>query len=185
MSNLAALWLPILLSSVAVFIASSVIHMALPWHKSDYRQVPQEGQVMDALRPFATPPGDYMLPRCSDMKQMRTPEFQAKLQQGPVMVLTVWPNGPMSMGRSLGQWFVYSLIVGGFAAYVACATLPPGAPYLHVFRVTGSVACAGYVLALWQISIWNRRSWTTTIKFSIDGLIYALLTAGFFGLLWP
>ena len=33
--------------------------------------------------------------------------------------------------------------------------------------------------------IWYRRSLLTTIKSSVDGLIYALLTAGTFGWLWP
>jgi hypothetical protein len=185
MTSLATLWLPILLSAAAVFIASSVIHMALPWHKDDYPPVAQEDQVMDALRPFAIAPGDYMVPRCSDMAQMRSPEFKAKLQKGPVLVMTVFPNGMFSMNRSLVQWFVYCLVVGLFAGYVACSTLPAATPYLKVFRVAGTVAFAGYALALWQISIWYRRSWGTTIRTTIDGLIYAALTAGVFGWLWP
>ena len=36
MVGLAALWLPILLSAVIVFVASSLIHMVSGWHKSDY-----------------------------------------------------------------------------------------------------------------------------------------------------
>ena len=185
MTTLAALWLPILLSAVAVFIASSVIHMALPWHKGDYLPVPQEDKVMDALRPFSIAPGDYMVPRCNDMAQMRSPEFKARMEKGPVLIMTVFPNGMMSMNRSLVQWFVYSLVVGLFAGYVACSVLPAGAPYLKVFRVTGTVAFAGYALALWQIAIWYRRSLGTTIRSTIDGLIYAALTAGVFGWLWP
>jgi len=185
MTSLASLWLPILLSSVAVFVASSIIHMVLPWHKSDYGSVPEEAKVMEALRPFAIAPGDYMLPRCSDMAQMRTSEFKDKLQKGPVLVMTVFPNGAMSINRSLVLWFVYCLVVGVFAGYVACASLPSAAPYLKVFRVTGTVAFVGYVLALWQMSIWYRRDWTTSLKSSVDGLIYAALTAGFFGWLWP
>jgi hypothetical protein len=185
MTSLASLWLPIVLSAVIVFIASSIIHMVLPWHKSDYPPVPQEAKVMDALRPFAIPPGDYMMPRCSDMGQMRSPEFVDKLQKGPVLVMTVFPNGPMSMNRSLALWFLYCLVVAVFAGYVACSTLPAGAPYLKVFRVTGTVAFVGYVLALWQMSIWYGRDWITTLKSSVDGLIYAGLTAGVFGWLWP
>jgi len=52
MTSLYTLWLPILLSSVFVFVASSVIHMLLPWHKGDYSSVPNEERVMDALRPL-------------------------------------------------------------------------------------------------------------------------------------
>lgn len=185
MTSLASLWLPILLSAVLVFIASSIIHMALPWHRSDYRAMPKENEVMDALRPFAIPPGDYMLPRAGDMAQMKTPEFKEKLKKGPVAVMTVMAGAPFSMNRPLALWFVYCLVVGLFAAYVACSTLPSATAYLKVFRITGTVAFVGYTLALWQISIWYQRSWGTTIRTTIDGLIYALLTAAVFGWLWP
>ena len=160
MTSLASLWLPILISAVLVFIASSVIHMALPWHRDDYRSLPQEEQAMEALRPFAIPPGDYMVPRAGDMAKMKTPEFQDKLKKGPVMVLTVMPSGTFSMGRPLLLWFIYSLVVGWFAAYVAGSTLAPATPYLKVFQVTGTVAFASYALALWPMSIWYRRSLT-------------------------
>jgi hypothetical protein len=140
---------------------------------------------MDALRPLAIPPGDYMIPRPSSSQEMRSPEFVEKMKKGPVVVLTVMPNGPVSMGRNLVLWFLYATVVGVFAAYVAGRALPPGAEYLSVFRFAGTTAFVGYALALWQMSIWYRRSWSTTIKAMVDGLIYALLTAGTFGWLWP
>ena len=185
MTGLYALWLPILLSSVFVFVASSIIHMLSPWHKSDYPKMPNEDKVMEALRPFAIPPGDYMVPRPATRQDLNTQEFRDKLDKGPVMVVTVLPNGPFSMGRNLALWFVYLLVVGVFSAYVAGRALPPGAAYLHVFRFAGTVAFVGYSLALWQMSIWYRRAWGTTIKATVDGLIYALLMAGTFGWLWP
>ncbi|HYT82900.1 MAG TPA: hypothetical protein VEK86_05590, partial [Gemmatimonadales bacterium] len=144
-----------------------------------------EDRVMDVLRPLAIPPGDYMMPRPSSRQEMRSPQFAEKFKKGPVMMFTVWPGGSMSMGRQLVQWFLYAVIVGSFAAYVAGRALPPGAEYLHVFRFAGVTAFIGYALALWQMSIWYRRAWLTTIKATVDGLIYALLTAGTFGWLWP
>ena len=185
MTGLHALWLPILLSAVFVFLASSVIHMASPWHKGDYPKIPNEDKVLDALRPLAIPPGDYMVTRPSSREEVRSPEFAAKLRQGPVMMLTVLPNGPFSMGRNLGLWFAYCVVVEIFAAYIAGRALSTGAPYLHAFRFAGATAFVGYSLALWQMSIWYRRAWTTTIKATVDGLIYALLTGGVFGWLWP
>jgi hypothetical protein len=185
MTGILELWLPLLVSSVIVYVASSIIHMALPWHKSDYPRIPSEDKVMESLRPLAIPPGDYMVPRPASHKDMRTPEFMEKLKQGPVMVVTVIPNGPFSMGRNLSLWFVYILVTGFFAAYVAGRALPHGTPYLHVFRFVGATAFVGYALALWQMSIWYRRAWSTTIKSTFDGLIYAGLTAGTFGWLWP
>ncbi len=185
MVGLSALWLPILLSSVLVFVLSSVIHTVLPWHKSDYPKLPNEDRVMDALRPLAIPPGDYMMPRPSSRQEMRTPQFVEKFKRGPVVMLTVFPGGSMSMGKNLVMWFLYSVVVGCFAAYLAGRALPAGAAYLQVFRFAGVTAFVAYSVALWQMSIWYHRSWLTTIKATVDGLIYALLTAGTFGWLWP
>ena len=185
MVGLSALWLPILLSSVLVFVLSSVIHTLLPWHKSDYPKLPNEDRVMDALRPLAIRPGDYMMPRPSSRQEMRSPQFVEKFKRGPVVMFTVFPGGSMSMGKNLVMWFLYSVVVGLFAAYVAGRALPAGAAYLQVFRFAGVTAFVAYSVALWQMSIWYHRSWVTTIKATVDGLIYALLTAGTFGWLWP
>lgn len=185
MTGLTALWLPILLSAVLVFIASSIIHMALPWHKNDYPKMPNEEKVMDALRPFAIPPGDYMFPRPASMQDMKSAEFLERRSKGPVALMTVFPGGPISMGGTFVQWFLYSIVVGAFAAYVAGRALPPGAAYRPVFCLAGVTAFIGYSLALWQMSIWYRRGWGITIKSTVDGLIYALLTAAVFAWLWP
>ena len=185
MTPLTSLWLPILLSAVFVFIASSIIHMLPLWHKGDYPPLPNQDQVMDALRPLALPRGDYMVPRAANMADMKTPEFQEKLTRGPVLMMTVLPNGPYGMGKALGLWFVYSLVISYFAAYIAGRALAPGANYLEVFRFAGATAFIGYAAALWQMSIWYNRSWAMTIKSTFDGLIYACLTAGTFGWLWP
>ena len=45
MVSISALWLPILLSAVIVFVASSIIHMVLPVHRGDYRKLPEEDRV--------------------------------------------------------------------------------------------------------------------------------------------
>jgi len=185
MTELSALWLPILLSSVIVFVVSSIIHMATPLHKNDYRSLPDEDKVAAALRPFAIPPGDYMLPRCTSMKEMSSPQFLEKMKQGPVIMATVMPNGAPAIWKSLVLWFVYSAVVGIFAAYIAGRALPHGANYLRVFQFVSVTAFLGYSAALWQMSIWYRRAWSTTIIATIDGFIYALLTAGMFGWLWP
>ena len=185
MADVFALWLPILVSAVLVFVVSSVIHMASPWHKSDYPKIPYEGKVMDALRPLGIPPGDYMIPRPSTRQEMSSPEFAEKMKQGPVIIMTVMPNGSTPMGRNLGLWFLYLVAVGFFAALVTRHALDPGASYMRVFKFVGTTAFIGYSVALWQMSIWYRRSWSTTVKATVDGVIYALLTAGTFGWLWP
>ena len=185
MTGILSLLIPIVLSAVIVFVVSSIIHMASPWHKNDYPKMPNEDQVRNALRPLAIPPGDYMIPRPSGSEEMRSPEFAEKVRQGPNMVVTVMPNAPFSMKSNLIQWFLYALVVSVLAAYVAGRALPAGSPYLSVFRFVGVTAFIGYSVALWQMSIWYRRAWSITVKASVDGLIYALLTAGTFGWLWP
>jgi len=186
MTALSQLWMPVLLASVLVFVASSVIHMMSGWHKGDYNKLSRQDDVMNALRPFSIPPGDYMVPRPDSPADMKSAEFKARLQQGPVFMMTVYPSGgDFRMGKKLGLWFVYILVVSFFAAYVGGRALGPGAEYLAVFRFVGTTAFAGYALALWQLSIWYDRSLGTTTRSTIDGLIYALLTAGTFGWLWP
>ncbi|HEU4748477.1 MAG TPA: hypothetical protein VFS56_08240, partial [Gemmatimonadaceae bacterium] len=181
MTGIMSLWLPILLSSVIVFLVSAVIHMAPLWHKNDYPRVPNEDQLINALRPLAIPPGDYLVPRASGPAEMKSPEFEEKMRAGPNMILTVLPNGPWTMGRNLGLWFAYVVVVGIFTAYVSGRAVPPGSPYLEVFRFAGVAAFLAYSVGLWQMSIWFRRSWSLTIWATIDGLIFALLTAGVFG----
>lgn len=185
MTSVVALWLPILLSAVAVFVASSVIHMMSPWHKNDYRKIPNEDELRSSVGTLAIPPGDYMVPRPESREDMRSPEFLEKMRTGPRLIMTVLPGGDFSMTRNLVQWFLYLVLVGMFAALIAGSALPPGADDLAVFHFVALTAFAGYTLALWQMSIWYSRSWATTIKATFDGLIYALITAAIFCWLWP
>lgn len=178
-----SLWLPILLSAVLVFVVSSIIHMFLTYHNSDVASVPGEDQVREALR--HVPPGDYVIPHAGSMAGMKSPEFVEKMTKGPVVIMTVRPNGPPTMNASLVQWFLYSVLVSVFAAYVAGRALAPGASYLDAFRFAGTTAFVGYGLALLQGSIWWGRKWSATLKSVFDALVYALVTAGVFGWRWP
>ena len=186
MVSILALWLPILLSAVAVFIASSVVHMVLPWHRSDYGGLSDEDGTMAALRRLSLAPGDYLFPKPSGPSSMKEPAFLAKWKAGPVGRLTILKTGDApAMGRPLTQWFVYCLVVSAVAAYIAGRALAPGAPYLAAFRFAGATAFIAYALGTWPESIWMGRPVSTTIKSNFDGLIYALLTGGIFGWLWP
>jgi hypothetical protein len=184
MVSITALWLPILLSAVAIFVASSVMHMFLGYHWDDLRAVPKQDAVLDALRGLNIPPGDYALPKADSMRHMRSSEYLEKFRRGPVVLLNV-ATGEMGMGRSLAQWFLYLLVVGVCCAYIAGRELQVGAPYLAVFRIVGFSAFMAYALALPQASIWYRRNWRMTVVGMADGLVFALLTGGMFGWLWP
>ena len=185
MVSLLALWLPIVLSAVAVFAASSVIHMVLGYHKSDYGKLPGEDQIADAMRAQNVPPGNYIVPHCTSMKEMGSPETIAKYDRGPVAQMTVMPNGQPAMGKLLGLWFLFSVVISLFAAYMTGRALGPGAEYLEVFRFAGTTAFLGYSAAEPIASIWKGQPWSVTAKHVFDGLIYALLTGGIFGWLWP
>jgi nucleoside recognition membrane protein YjiH len=185
MIALTTLWFPILLSTVIVFVASSIMHMVLPYHKSDYRKLPDEDRVTDAMRSAGVTRGPaYFFPYFS-FKEMKSAPVVEKLKRGPVGLLTVLPSGPPAMGKNLVQWLVYCIVISVFAACLASRTLTPETGFLEVFRVIGTTAFLGYGAAHAQESIWSGRSWVVTMKHIFDSVIYTVLTAGTFGWLWP
>lgn len=184
MVPLTALWLAILLSVVIVFVASSIMHMVLPYHRGDYKQLPDEDRLLSALRAVDLKRGVYIFPYCTH-KDMKSPAIAEKQKLGPVGSLTVFPKGPVNMPKFLTMWFVYCLIVGLFVAYLTGRTVAPGAPYLGVFRVAGTAAFLAYGVGQLSNGIWAGQPWGVTLKHVFDGLVYSLLTAGTFGWLWP
>jgi hypothetical protein len=185
MVSLAALWLPILLSAVFVFIASSIIYMVIKYHNSDSLQLPNEDAVRAAIRSGSPAPGQYLLPYVRDMKEMESPEAKRKCTEGPVGVLYLRRLGETSMAPYLGQWFLYSLVVSLFVGYIAGIALAPGTPYLTVFRLAGATAFLAYAAGQVPAAIWMGKPWRVAGKELLDGLVYGLLTAGTFGWLWP
>ena len=184
MVSVASLLIPIALSAVFVFIASSIIHMFTGWHQDDLRKFADEDAVMKALRPFNLQTGHYGLPKPDSRRDLQSPEYLAKVKAGPVAFITIRPFD-FSMGSTLVLWFIYSLVVSLFAGYVAGVALGPGTDYRNVFQIAGTVGFCGYALGMIPESIWWGRSWGWTIRNVIDGLIYGLLTGGAFGWLWP
>jgi hypothetical protein len=180
-----ALLLPALLAAVAVFVVSSLIHMVIRWHNRDYRKLPNEDDVRAAIRKGAPAPGQYVIPHCNSPKEQAAPEFVKKLSEGPVGFLYVRSNGAIKLGPFLGKWFVYTIVIGLLAGYVARATLAQGAAYLDVFRVVGACAWLAYAWQAPSDSIWKGKPWIVTFRELADGLVYAAVTAGVFGWLWP
>ena len=184
MVPLTALWLPIVLSAVIVFVASSLIHMLLKYHNSDYGKLPDEDKVLAAMRSANPQPGLYVLPYCTH-QDMKSPAMVEKFKQGPVGFLTLRPNGPPAIPKFMLQWFIYCLVIGFFVAYITGRTVPPGMQYLTVFRVAGCAGFMAYGLGGLSNGIWKGQPWSSVIKEVFDGLVYGLLTAGTFGWLWP
>lgn len=185
MTFLVELWLPVVVSAVAVFVLSSIIHMALPLHRGDYGRLPNEERVLEALRSLGVGPGMYMFPRPGSMKEMDSPEMKEKLARGPVGWMTVLPAGGFRIGQSLIGWFAYLLLVSVLCAYLGWHALGAGAARGEVFRIVGTAAVLGYAVGHLHDSIWQGARWSVTARFVFDGVLYALLSAAVFMALWP
>ncbi len=182
MEFLGGLWLPIIVATVIVFVASSIMHMVLPYHRSDYKQLPEEEKAREALR--GVPRGLYSIPYCTH-QTMKSPEIQEKFKQGPIGLITIFPTGLPVMPKCLGQWLGDCLCVSFFVAYLTYHAVAPGSNYLVVFRVAGAAGFMAYSIAHISDGIWRAEPWGNVVKEVFDGLVYGLLTAGTFGWLWP
>ncbi len=185
MITVGSLWLAIVLSSVLVWIASAIIWMALPHHRTDYQKLPDEEAARQALNGQGVAPGQYDIPHCTSMKKMESPEIKQKFEQGPVAMITILRNETPPMPKNLALTILFYLVVSTIVAYVASRALAPGADYLAVFQLTGTVAWLAYGFAIIPDAIWFGRTWSSVFKTIADALVYGLLTAGVFGWLWP
>ena len=184
MVSLAALWLPILVSAVLVFVAGFVMNMVLPHHRTDFAKLSDEDAFRDAVRSQGLAQGQYHFPHASTGAEMKDPAYQEKVNAGPVGILIVGPSGN-TMPKQLVLHFIYVLVLSLMAGYMGSTCLPAGVDYMKVYQVVGTAAVLAYSGALFLNSIWFHMSWSLTIKHAIDGLVYGMLTAGVFGWLWP
>ena len=185
MISLVQLWLPIVLSAVLVFFASSVLNMILKfWHTPDYHGFSNEDEIGAAIRKGNPAPGMYALPYCTP-DAMKKPETQEKFKRGPVGMVALRQAGSMNIGASLGQWFGFCLLTSVACALLGVHVLSAGAPFAHVFHVIGLAAVLGYAFGPIPNAIWWAHPWGVALKHIIDGVIYALITAAVLAWLWP
>jgi hypothetical protein len=178
------LWLPILLSAVAIFIASSLIHMVLKWHNADYRKLANEDEVGAALRNGSPTPGQYVLPYCLDHKEMGSEAMQKKFNEGPIGLITIRANGMPSMGKSLSQWFVYCLIIAAITGSIARSALGPTPVTGMIACVVGTTSFLAFTGGSVQMGIWMGKPWRSVLFDAFDGVIYATICALMFSWLW-
>lgn len=185
MNLLLSLWLPILLSSVVVFVISSLVHMVFKWHAGDYNRLPNEDAVRAAINAGNPEPGRYVMPHCADMKDMASEAMQRKYEEGPVGHLTIGETGVPHMGKYLGMWFLLTLVVSTVAAYVATkfVRMDPSQA-IRAAKLVGIISFVGYGFGTLQESIWMMRPWLSTAKYLLDATLYALGTALVFWWLW-
>ena len=179
-----SLWLPVVVSAVAVWLVSAVLHMVLKYHRADFKQLSNEEAVGQALRAATSGPGAYVIPHC-EMSQMKDPAVQKRYEDGPVALLTVMRNGLPNMGKLLGLWFLFCFLVSFVAGYVARHCLDPGGYGMEALRLTGTVAFVGYGFGYIQDSIWHGMPWSNTLRGLIDAAIYGVVTGLVFQFFWP
>ena len=183
--SLLQLWLPIIIGTFLAWIASGLIHVFLKYHNSDYQQLTNEDEVMNAVRNGSPALGIHTFPYSIDMNDMKDEAVQARFKKGPVGLLTMLPNGLPNMGKLMLQQISFFLVGCILIAYCATLALGPGAQYMSVFRF---VAVVGFLTFGWGIipfSIWFGHLWSMTARYLADALIYGLVVAGSFAWLWP
>jgi hypothetical protein len=179
-----SLWLPGIVSAVAVFLVSGIFHMALKYHRADYKKLPDEDPVTEAIRKVGPAPGHYFMPYYLG-NPTKDPAMRKKLEEGPVGFLTILRSGVPNPGKNLSQWFLFCLLASFLTAYVLRHTLDFGADGFTVLRIASAVAFMGYGLGPIQNSIWGGIPWSNALRAVFDALVYALLTGLAFRLLWP
>jgi hypothetical protein len=180
-----SLWLPVVVSAVAVWFLSAILHMVLKYHRADHRKLPSEDAVSQALRQAAPSPGVYFTPYLVDPSQLKDPAVRKRYEDGPVAIFTVMRNGVPAMGKHLLQWFVFCFLVSFATAYIARNTLDFGEDGLSVLRLTGAVAFLAYGFGYIQDSIWKGIPWANSLRGIVDAVLYALATGLIFRAFWP
>lgn len=116
-----------------MFVVSPIIHMALPFHKGDFRKMEGEEKVLDVMHRHQIEPGSYMFPCAGSMKKMSSPEMVEKCKAGPVGFMTIVPSGPPGVGKNLVLWSLYSILVGFACAYFSSRVLDLLADYISAY----------------------------------------------------
>ena len=181
-----SLWLPILLSAVAVWIASIVLGLPFFHHKTDWIGLPkgQEDALASFLRTSDVRPGNYLFPDFRTREAMESERVKKALNDGPVGHLSLWPT-PLGMGGKMAATFVVYLIVNTLIAYLTRVAIPGPASFARVFQVAGAAGVLAYGFAHLPSAIWWGAYRRTIVANVIDGMIYGCITGAIFAWRWP
>ena len=184
MNELMSLWLPIIVSSVAVFGASYLMWMVLPFHKADWKSLPDEEGFFRALQSAGIGTGQYMFPGCEDYSMMKDPAFKKKWEAGPHGMLRICGTAP-NFGRNLTLTFLFYVVAGISVGYLGTLALEPGADFRSVFCFTAFAGVLAYVFASIPNAIFFGQPLKSIMLDVADGAIYGVLTGVVFAWLWP
>lgn len=174
-------WLAIIVSSIAIWLASSLLWAVLPWHRKDYSKLINQTDVQDALGKTMPTPGLYSIPFMSTIKEMEHAEIKTMIDKGPLALITILPADTFNMGKRLSLWFLLNLAIASIIAIlIEITTLGiPVDDHRHfgvVIHIAGLVTLLTYGGAYITEGIWFSRTWKVVAKYLVDALIYAVIT---------
>jgi len=175
------LWLPILLAGLATHIASTIAWTLLPHHKPEWNKLPAEEGLLDFLDQNSVAASQYLFPFCDDPKLMSEPEFKQKMETRCRGMLILWPKPP-NMGKAIGLTLAFFLVAAFAIGYLASIAFAPGASMMEIFRLVFMAGLLCHVAGPFPGVFWFRKYVAMEM---LDGLVYALITAGIFAGLWP
>ena len=184
MSELVSLWLPILVSAVAVFFASFLAWVVIGHHNPDWKELPEEGATMDFLQKSGIKPGQYIFPLARTKEQMADEGKAQRIASGPWGIVNIWA-GQINMGRNLAQSFTFYLVTSLFIAYLGTLALDPGAGFSKVFQVTGTAGILAYAFGVVPNAIWFGTHLRPLLMDIVDGVCFGLITGLVFAAMWP
>lgn len=196
MDFLTHLWIPILASAAAVWIASALAWMAIGHHKNDWKAIPHEEEFIDAVKRMGIPPGNYGFPefrRCEGLSREQKKAKWEEMQKRPMGLLRVW--GPLNMGKSMLLTLLVFLVVSVLVGYLGWSVFPHGGTgageagarpaFGKVMQVLGTAGVLAYCFAGLPNDIWFQKSRRELLTGLIDGVAFGLITGAVFGWLWP
>lgn len=177
---LMSLWIPVIACTIALFFASFLSWMVLPFHRKDWLKLAKEDEFLEAARRCEIPVGNYMFPGCNSPEEMKSEEHQKKWEVGPCGILTVY--GKVSMGRNLGLTMLYFFVVSFCLAYLATLGVPAGASFMSVFRFISTAGLMTFLAAAVQHSIWFHNR---IVGHVLESIGYAAICGAIFAAMWP
>jgi hypothetical protein len=184
MQEISSLGLPILLSAIAVFVASFLAWVVIGHHTPDWNELPDEEATITLLQKSGAKAGQYMFPMMRSKEQMADESKQRRMDSGPWGTVNIWAR-PVNMGRNLLQTFVFYLVASFFVGYLGTLALDPGASFSRVFQVTGTAGILAYAFGGVPNAIWFGTHFRSAIMDVIDGICFGLITGLVFASMWP
>ncbi|MGP1273408.1 MAG: hypothetical protein ACTS22_08730 [Phycisphaerales bacterium] len=176
---LSAVWLPILLVTIATMVLSTLAWTALPHHKPDLREHPKADELADQVGDSGVSPGCYFFPSYGTPK-----EPGPRLKSGPWGTINIYPAAP-NMGRNIGLTFVSLGVIAVFVGYLTAQACSPGSDWLRVFQIATTAAALCHVLGGTLNGIWFGKSPRFFLTDAIDGAVYSVATGAILASMWP